>query len=77
MEFDNNNRGAIWKNADRKSEKHPQWRGSAMIDGVEYWISAWKGKDSKDTSPVVTFSFQPKDAGQNRSAKNFDGDIPF
>ena len=75
MEFDNNNRGAIWKNADRKSEKHPHWRGSAMIDGVEYWISAWKGKDSKDTSPVVTFAFQPKE--QKPSGEKFLDDIPF
>ncbi len=33
--------GTLWKNDNRTSDKHPNAKGSALIDGVEYWVSAW------------------------------------
>jgi len=36
------NRGAIWANKDKKTDNHPDFRGNAMIDGTEYWVSAWR-----------------------------------
>ena len=39
-EYDNTNRGAIWKNENRQNEKHPQYKGSINVGGVEYWLSA-------------------------------------
>ena len=32
--YDNNNRGSIWKNEDRKSDTHPQFKVSLLIDSV-------------------------------------------
>jgi hypothetical protein len=60
MEYDNNNRGALWKNDKRTTEKHPQLRGSAEINGVEYWVSAWTSNEG-GKKPLVSLSFQVKD----------------
>ena len=61
-EYDNTNRGQIWKNSDRKSETHPHFKGSMNIDGVEYWVSAWTRKeDANPKAPSLTFSFSKKE----------------
>ena len=33
--------GSLFKNDNRKNEQHPLYRGSALINGQEFWISAW------------------------------------
>ena len=42
-------KGRIFKNTDRKSEKHPHFSGSAMWKGEEISISGWAvmGEDGK------------------------------
>jgi hypothetical protein len=44
-DYDNNNRGALWKNDNQTTEKHPALKGSAEINGVDYWVSAWTSKE--------------------------------
>lgn len=86
MAYDNNNQGAIWKNDDRKTEKHPHFKGSAEVDGVEYWVSAWKREEgAKENSPALKFRFTPKqethDTGMKEAREavqpEFDDEIPF
>jgi hypothetical protein len=83
MEYDNNNRGALWKNDKRTTEKHPQLRGSAEINGVEYWVSAWTSNEG-GKKPLVSLSFQVKDEMPTAAAPvvvtnevDFDDDLPF
>lgn len=79
MQYDNNNKGAIWKNDRKEKETHPDFKGSATIDGVEYWVSAWRrGEDASPNSPALKFSVTPKDqmsAPQAAPAKSED--VPF
>ena len=35
------NSGALFKNDRKESDSHPDYKGQAMIDGSEYWVSAW------------------------------------
>ena len=82
MEYDNNNRGALWKNDKRTTEKHPQLRGSAEINGVEYWVSAWTSNEG-GKKPLVSLSFQVKDEMPSAAPVvvsnevDFDDDLPF
>jgi hypothetical protein len=85
MDYDNTNRGAIWKNEDKESDTHPDFKGQLNIDGVEFWVSAWKRKpDASDKAPALSFSIKPKEAQQpkrgskpaNRQPAPSD-DIPF
>jgi hypothetical protein len=63
MAFDNKNRGSIWKNKKKEKDTHPDFTGSLDVDGVEYWVSAWKRKENaKPEAPALTFSVKPKEA---------------
>jgi hypothetical protein len=56
--------GALFKNARKESPSHPDYRGDVMIDGREYWLSAWikEGKSGKFMSIAV----KPKDEQPRR-----------
>jgi hypothetical protein len=82
-EYDNTNRGAIWKNENRQNEKHPQYKGSINVGGVEYWLSAWVGNKDNPKAPALSLSVQAKEE-QAKPAKtpqaaidDFDDDMPF
>lgn len=47
QQYDNTNRGAIFKNDNKNSENHPDYRGKINVDGVDKEISLWL-KVSKD-----------------------------
>lgn len=36
--------GALFKNDKKTSENQPDYKGSAMIQGIDYWLSAWINK---------------------------------
>ena len=40
-EYDNNLTGVLFKNDKGENEKRPDYKGSAEIEGVQYWVSAW------------------------------------
>ena len=61
MAYDNNMRGALWKNEKREKDTHPQLQGQAEVDGVEYWVSGWTSKEGGN-KPLVSLSFKRKDS---------------
>lgn len=86
MEFDNTNRGSLWKNDKKETEKHPDFTGSLNVGGVDYWVSGWKRKpDANPKAPALSFTVKLKEApAQQSSAQDaagfdtpFDDDIPF
>lgn len=85
MSNDKDNSGAIWRNEKRETDRHPHFTGQAMVDGVEYWVSAWKrDADAKDRAPALRFAFKRKEerGDQRRQERqtardDFDADTPF
>ena len=64
-EYDNTNRGAVWRNDRKETDSHPDFKGSIDVEGVEYWLSGWQKKPSdKENAPVVKFQIQKKEAKQ-------------
>jgi hypothetical protein len=43
------NSGSLFRNDKREKDSHPHATGTAIIDGVAYWVSAWtkEGKNGK------------------------------
>ena len=41
MQYDNSNRGAIFKNDDKQQDNHPDYKGSLNVNGVDLWVSGW------------------------------------
>jgi hypothetical protein len=79
-QYDNTNRGALFTNDRKTTEKHPDLKGSINIEGKEYWLSGWfkSGKSGGFTS----LSAQPKEdrpeAANDRRVDDSHGDaIPF
>lgn len=62
MERDNTNRGAIWPNKRKEQDTHPDFTGSLNVDGVEFWVNAWKRKEGDASNkPSLSFTVRPKD----------------
>lgn len=82
-EYDNNNRGAGWKEANPESERHPIIKGSAMIDGKDYWVSIFRNRNDHPKSPDIDMVFKAKDAQvekpkqKSENVEQFGEDIPF
>ncbi len=80
------NSGSVFVNDRKEKDTHPDRTGTALIDGKEYWISAWvkEGKRGR----YFSMSFKPKDGGNRRPeparverggsyAEELDDSIPF
>lgn len=80
--------GSLFKNTRKEKDTHPDYNGSARIEGHDYWISAWL-KEGKDGGKYFSFAFKRKDGTADRPDKpvfdktkaggGFDADseIPF
>lgn len=85
QQYDNRNKGVLFLNDRKESDKHPDRKGSINIDGKEYWLSGWDKKTSR--GDTISLSVQAKEGvkakqpAQNHSApagNNFeDDDAPF
>lgn len=64
-EYDNTNKGALFKNHKRKSDKSPEYNGSINVGGIEYWLSGWV-KTSQSGNKFFSLSLQPKEQEQPR-----------
>ena len=40
-QYDDTNRGALFKNERKEAETHADYRGSINVGGTDFWISAW------------------------------------
>lgn len=81
-QYDNNMTGALFKNDKGDNPKRPDYRGSAEVNGQQFWLSAWL-KKSKDGKPFMSLAFEAKDEkpvadrGRQDAADDFDDDVPF
>lgn len=81
-DFDNTNRGALFRNDKQGNEKWPDYTGSLNVNGEEFWISAWL-RESKKGQKYMSLSVESKtEPSQNRSDESQSGDdlpedLPF
>lgn len=81
------NTGSMFVNDKKETENHPDRTGSALIGGVEYWVSGWIKESAK--GKWMSLAFKPKDAKPSKPDPkastgtpgdrfgDFEGDIPF
>ena len=72
--------GSLFKNKKREKDTHPNMTGTALINGVEYWVSGWTKDGSK--GKWISLAFKPKEEKPVRGSSNVGGgsiedDIPF
>lgn len=82
MEYDNTNRGALFKNDKATTDKHPGYTGKINVDGVDYYLSAWLKDGSKGkffSLSVKPVDEQPKTATRpltGNAVADLDDDLP-
>jgi hypothetical protein len=57
--------GSLWMNERKQSDTHPDRTGSALIDGVEYWVNGWLKESTK--GKYLSLAFKRKDAAREPS----------
>ncbi|WP_316216764.1 hypothetical protein [Bradyrhizobium sp. SZCCHNR3003] len=80
-EHDNTNKGALFRNEHRNSDRSPDYTGKLNVDGTEYWLSAWLQK-AKDGSKYMSVAVRPQDsesreAKQTKAKNDLDDEVPF
>jgi uncharacterized protein (DUF736 family) len=81
-EYDDTNRGALFKNTRKEKDSHPDYKGTANINGVEYWVSSWlkvskSGEKYLSTAYTAKEESAPAKKAAQVSMADDDGDIPF
>ena len=59
-DYDDSNRGALFKNTRKETDKHPDYRGTINVGGTEYWISSWL-KVAKTGEKYMSLSVSEKE----------------
>jgi uncharacterized protein (DUF736 family) len=83
------NTGSLFRNDRKEADTHPDYKGTALIDGLgECWLDAWINT-AKDGSKYMSLKIKPKDdAAARRMSRpqeysertapaDFDDDVPF
>jgi len=76
------NSGILFKNRDKETDRHPDYKGDATIEGRPYWLSAWV-KDGRKGGKFLSISLRPKDAPATKPKAStarddeFSDSIPF
>ncbi len=77
-DYDNTNKGVLFREQEKKSERHPDMTGTINIEGVEFRLAGWT-KESKSGKKFLSLSVTPKQesAPQQGSDTDFNDSIPF
>jgi hypothetical protein len=78
MAYDNS--GTLGKNKRKEKENHPSHTGSCIIDGEQYWISAWVKENKETGEKFFSLAFRAKDeSARKEQSADFDAEdgIPF
>jgi len=73
--------GSLFKNDRKETDKHPDYQGSILINGQDFWLSAWIKKGAKGT--FMSLSAKPKQeraqeiVREHRHDDDLDTEIPF
>jgi hypothetical protein len=83
QDFDNTNRGSLFVNDRKETDKHPDRTGSINVEGVDYWLSGWL-KESASGKKYMSLSITKKEKQTGKATKpvqhfsdDFDDEIPF
>jgi uncharacterized protein (DUF736 family) len=78
------NTGSLFKNDRKEKDTHPDYKGSALINGVDHWLDAWINED-RNGNKYMSLKLKPKEARGEHAAyinvrgapTDLDDEVPF
>ena len=72
------NSGSLFRNDRKEQDKHPDYKGSCMVNGVVLEMAAWIKESSSGTKFMsIRFSEQRDKPAQSPKKEEKNDDIPF
>lgn len=65
--------GSLFKNDRKESDTHPDYKGTAKLNGVDHWLDAWINT-ANDGTKYMSLKFKPKEARQGGYTGSYSGD---
>lgn len=76
-DFDNTNRGALFRNENKETANHPDYTGKINVNGKDLWISAWL-KEAKSGKKFMSLAVtEPRKDGKKDDVVTDVGDDPI
>jgi len=79
-EYDNTNRGVLFKNEEKQEANHADYTGKINVGGKDFWLNAWI-KTSKKGQKFMSLSVKPTEQSAPKKPAQkpdeFEDDIPF
>jgi hypothetical protein len=69
--------GILFRNDKKSNAKHPDYRGSATLCGVEYWVSGWIKEGQRGKFMSLAFTDKADQREGASAARDRDSDIKF
>lgn len=80
-DYDDTNRGVLFKNDKQGVENRPDYKGHINVDGVEMWLDAWIKTPKNGGSKFMSVSVSPKvekpQPEEPEAVAVDDSDVPF
>lgn len=68
------NSGSLFKETEKQSDRHPDYKGKAIIGGQAYYISGWKKPGTNGKKDFLSLAFElPRGASAASGADDDDG----
>lgn len=57
-EYDDELRGVLFPETEKKSDRHPDFTGKVTVEGKDYRIAAWKRATKSDGRPFLSLTLE-------------------
>ena len=68
------NSGALFKNDKKETDSHPDYKGEAMVDGNDYWVSGWINT-SKAGNKYMKLTYTAKEQAHNNGVQQVKSSV--
>lgn len=72
-QYDNTNRGVLFRETDKESEKHPDYSGKLNVDGTEFYLAGWIKEPKGGGAKFLSLAVKPAKPGKKKD----ESDVPF
>jgi hypothetical protein len=68
---------AVFKEKEKRNEKAPDWKGTALLDGIEYQVAFWQKSPTMLAGKIEIARKKQDDAATPRRVVDLDDEVPF